>query len=557
MAGAFPPALFFCIPERSLLDVILKNCSVIDGVSDIEYAADIGILEDIIVRVGRLDGFSAARVIDCAGMIVAPGFIDAHSHSDFNAFIDGGFASKIAQGVTTEVIGNCGYSVYPLTGEFGERARKEAETLGVEVTWSSFAEFASEIEKRGRLQANIVPLLGLSAVRAAAWGYSAKPLSSSGLAAAVKTVEKAIKEGVSGVSSGMIYPPCCYFDYEELVSVIRPVAACGGTYTTHMRSEGDALLEALSETLKITRATSVNTQISHLKTAERENWYKLDAAFELIEGCIADGFGVAADRYPYTASQTSLDMVLPKWVFDGGNGAAMRRISDPLVSLRIKGEVLGRHPADCEYWDNVVVSEAARPVHRKFEGMNFRQVYSLIKNSMADCRKFDIADCLFSFLLEEKLGTSAIFFNMSEKNLEKILLKPYVMVGSDATARTPDGPLATGKPHPRAFGTFVKFLTEYSLKKKMLSLPEAISKITYLPARKFNIQGRGRIAPTYFADLVVFSPPTLRERSTYSNPFAFPDGIEYVIVNGNVAFSRKEGRGAVDAGKILVARAVC
>ena len=540
--------------ESGLLDIILKNCSVIDGVSDHEYSADIGILEDVIVKVGSLEGFSAMRVIDGAGMTVAPGFIDVHSHSDLNAFIDGGFASKVTQGVTTEVIGNCGYSVYPLSGEFGERVRAEAGSLGVEANWNSFAEFATEVEKRGRLPVNLIPLVGLSAIRALVSGYSSRPLSFGELDSAVAAVEKALAEGVSGVSSGMIYPPCCYFDAEELSALIRPVAACGGIYATHMRSEGDYLLEAISETLQITRKTGVNTQISHLKTAERQNWHKLDAALELIETCMADGFDVAADRYPYTASQTTLDMVLPKWVFDGGNQGAIRRISDPLVALRIKAEIMQKHGETSEYWDNVVISEAFCPEFKKFEGMNFRQTFNMIKSTREDCRKFDIFDCLISFLITEKLRTSAIFFNMSEKNLERILSRPYIMIGSDATARATDGPLASGKPHPRAFGTFVKFLTEYCMRKKLISLPGAISKLTYLPACKFNITGRGRIAPTFFADLVVFDPGLLRERGTYSNPMAFSDGIEYVIVNGKVVFSKKDGKGAVNPGKILTAR---
>jgi len=539
------------IGGKNLLDLILRNCNIIDGVSDICYAGDIGVLGDKIVKIGNLKELKATAEIDCAGRVVAPGFIDVHSHSDLNPFIENGFDSKIRQGVTTEVIGNCGYSVYPLAGEFLEKVKREAEEYGITVTWRTFREYVEEVSMRGKLPINIIAQAGLSAVRAFHSGYSARPLTHSELAAVQNDVSQMLQDGAAGVSTGMIYPPCCYFETDELVNIMGTVALHGGVFATHMRSEGDGLLEAVAETLQIVRKSGVSLQISHLKTAERHNWYKLDSAFELIESAIRDGFNITADRYPYLASQTSLDMTLPKWIFDGGDEIAIRRLSDNLVSAKIKGEVLKKHPVNSEYWESIMVSQTFAHENLKFEGFNFRQVYNFLKTAKPDCQKFDIVDCLIEFLCKERLKTSAIFFNMCEKNLEKILLKPYVMVGSDATARTTAGPLAKGRPHPRAFSAFVKFLTDFVTKKKVLTLPQAISKITHLPSVKYNIAGRGRIAPSFYADLVVLDPNCLDEANDYIKPMSYPGGINYVIVNGSVVFSNLNNFNRVYPGRML------
>jgi len=535
-----------------LLDLILRNCNIIDGVSDISYAGDIGILGDKIVKIGNLKEFSATAEIDCEGRVVAPGFIDVHSHSDLNPFIENGFDSKIRQGVTTEVIGNCGYSVYPLAGEFFEKVKREAEEYGITVTWRTFREYVEEVSARGKLPLNIIPQVGLSAVRAFHCGYSARPLTGAELEAIQNDVSRMMQDGAAGVSTGMIYPPCCYFETNELVNIMGTVALHGGIFATHMRSEGDELLEAVAETLQIVRKSGVSLQISHFKTAERHNWYKLDSAFELIETAIRDGFNITCDRYPYLASQTTLDMTLPKWVFDGGDEVAIRRLADALVSARIKAEVMKKHPVNSEYWESVMISQTFLSENLKFEGFNFRQVYNFIKTAKPDCQKFDIVDCLIEFLCKERLKTSAIFFNMHEKNLEKILLKPYVMLGSDATARTVSGPLAKGRPHPRAFSAFVKFLTDFVTKKQVMSLPKAISKITHLPSVKYNIIGRGRIAPSFYADLVVLDINGLDEVNNYINPMSYPHGIKYVIVNGSVVFSNLNNYNRVYPGRLLL-----
>ncbi len=535
-----------------MLDLILKNCNIIDGVSDVSFYSDIGILENAIVKVGNLKDYKAAKTIDCEGLHAAPGFIDVHSHSDFNAFIDNGFDSKVRQGVTTEVIGNCGYSIYPLAGEFFEKIRNEACDYGVEVNWSNLSQYAEEIRRRGKLKVNLLPLTGLSAIRASVSGYSAKPSGISDMDKMKELVSKTMIEGSSGLSSGLIYPPCCYFQPDEIIELLKIAARYGGIYSTHMRSEGNQLLEAVNEAVSAAKKAKIPLQISHLKTAERHNWYKLDSVFELIEAAQLEGAEISADRYPYLASQTSLDMILPKWVFDSGDELSIRRLNDPLISSNIKSEILKSHPADSDYWESVMVSKTAGKEFLKFEGMNFRQVYNIIKTTRPDCQKFDIVDCLFYFLKKEKLKTSAIFFNMCERNLDRIIEKPYVMIGSDATARSDSGVLSRGRPHPRTFGTFVKYLTDYVKKKKMFSLARAISKITSLPAKKFGLSGRGRIAPAHFADVVVFDLKGLEDKSSFTSPSNYPDGIVYVIVNGGIAFSKFNDYPQVHTGELLL-----
>ena len=535
-----------------MLDLILKNCNIIDGVSDITFYSDIGILENAIVKIGNLKDYKAARIIDCGGLYAAPGFIDAHSHSDLNPFIQNGFDSKIRQGVTSEVIGNCGYSLYPLAGEFMERVAAEASEYGVDIDWSTLAQYCGSVKKRGKLKTNLIPLAGLSAIRAGVCGYSAKPMSASELEKAREQTAKVMIDGAAGISSGLIYPPCCYFTPDEIIELLKTAARYGGLYATHMRSEGDALLEAVNEALSAAKKAKIPLQISHLKTAGRHNWYKLDSVFELIEAAQKEGVDVSADRYPYLASQTSLDMILPKWAFNSGNELCMRRLGDPLISSNIKSEILKIYPLDSQYWESVMVSKTCHKEFLKFEGMNFRQIYNIIKTARPDCQKFDIVDCLFFFLKKENLKTSAIFFNMCERNLDRIIDKPYVMIGSDATARSASGILSEGKPHPRAFGSFVKYLTDYVSKKKMFSLPAAISKITYLPAKKFGLSARGRIAPAHFADIVIFDYKGLEDNSSFSSPVNYPDGIVYVVVNGGIAFSKYDDYPQIYPGEMLL-----
>ncbi len=535
-----------------MLDLILRDCNIIDGVSDIAFHSDIGILENAIVKIGNLKDYKAARVIDCGGLYAAPGFIDAHSHSDLNPFIDNGFDSKIRQGVTSEVIGNCGYSMYPLAGEFMERAAADGRDYGVDIDWSTLAGYCGSIKKRGKLKTNLVPLAGLSAIRAGICGYSSRPMSASELEKARVQTDKVMIDGAAGLSGGLIYPPCCYFTPDEIVELLKIAGRHGGLYAVHMRSEGDALLEAVNEVLSAAKTACIPLQISHLKTAGRHNWYKLDSVFELIEAAQKEGIEVSADRYPYLASQTSLDMILPKWAFDSGNELCMRRLGDPLISSNIKSEILKMYPLDSQYWESVMISKTSYKEFLKFEGMNFRQVHNIIKTARSDCQKFDIVDCLFYFLKKENLKTSAIFFNMCERNLDRIIDKPYVMIGSDASARSTAGVLAEGKPHPRAFGSFVKYLTDYVKKKKMFSLPAAISKITHFPAKKFGLAARGRIAAAHFADIVVFDYNGLEDKSSFSAPANYPDGIVYVIVNGGIVFSKHGDYPQIYPGEILL-----
>ncbi len=535
-----------------MLDIILKNCNIIDGVSETAFYSDIGILENAIVKIGNLKDYKAVRVIDCVGAYAAPGFIDVHSHSDLNAFIENGFDSKIRQGVTTEVTGNCGYSLYPLAGEYLERARRDADEYGIDIDWRTFAGYCQAVKKRGRLKVNIVPLAGLSAVRAFVCGYSSRPMNVSERLKAAELVDEMMREGASGVSSGLIYPPCCYYSSDEIIDILKIAARRGSIYATHMRSEGDALLEAVNESLTAAKKAGISLQISHLKTAGRHNWYKLDSVFELIEAARKEGVDVMADRYPYLASQTGLDTILPEWAFDSGNEMCLRRLKDPLIASKIKSEIISAHSLNSDYWESVMVSKTDSEEFSTFEGMNFRQVYNIVKTSKPDCQKFDIIDCLFYVLKKEKLNTSAIFFNMCERNLDRIIEKSYVTIGSDASGRSVSGLLARGKPHPRSFGCFVKYLTDYVKKKKIFSLPAAISKITSLPAARFGLAARGRIAPAHFADIVVFDFKSLNDNSGYAAPAKYPDGIIYVIVNGGIVFSKNNDYPVVDSGEILL-----
>lgn len=453
---------------------------------------------------------------------MTPGFIDIHSHSDFSILINPRAESKVRQGVTTEVIGNCGSSAAPLSGEKLVRVRRQNK--GLKIDWKTLAEYRRRVEEAGTA-VNLLPLTGQGNIRAAVMGYRAGKPSSSERHAMLALLETELDNGSAGLSTGLVYPPGVYSDFSELLELVILVARRGGIYATHMRSESGRVREAVDEALRLAEISGVSLQISHLKAGGRANWPKLSDCLKKIEAARADGLNVNCDRYPYLASATGLDILLPEWSWEGGDEDELKRIADPATRRRIKKEMT--RPG----WDEVIISRVSLPAHRSWEG---KSVKELARRTAQEEEEF-----VLELLRKEKLQVDALFFSLSAANLEIIYRRPYCMVGSDSSAGADYGPLKEGKPHPRAFGTFPRFWRESAVSGR-LSREEAVYRMTGLPAEKLGLKNRGVIKEGAAADLVVFDPSRLRDRATYRDPRRYPEGLDYVIVNGEVVV--EEGR---------------
>ncbi|MBI4683667.1 MAG: D-aminoacylase [Nitrospirae bacterium] len=526
------------------MDLLIKGGAIFDGTGKDSFEADIGIVGDKIAFISKPSAFSSQRsekIIDARGLAVAPGFIDTHGHSDFTLLADPRAEGKLFQGVTTEINGNCGLSAAPLYNEAIIQREKDLRELGIRERWSTLREYLMILERR-KLAINFVTLAGHGNIRASVIGYKNKTSNAAEIKKMQKLLKQAVSEGAIGLSTGLIYPPGIYSDTKELISLARILSDKDRfIYTSHMRSEGERLIEAIQEVLHIASKADIRVHISHIKTSGRENWHKIDKAISLIEDARKKGLKVTCDRYPYTAASTDLDAVLPPWVYDGGSEEEIKRLKHLMTKERIKKEILQRHP-DKDYWKSVSVSSVSSEKNRWMEG---RALFYISKKIHKDP-----VDTLFRILTDEKLRVSAIFSSMNEDNLRRFLSLPYTMIGSDSSARSTDGPTYKGKPHPRGFGTFPRFIGRYIRDEGLMSMSEAIYRVTMLPSKTFGINGRGIIKKGAFADITIFDPDRIIDKAKFGKPFLRPGGIYYVIVNGVPALweGRSTGR---RTGKIL------
>ncbi len=519
-----------------MFDLLITGGRLIDGTGAPARCADVAVRGERIAAVGALDGAAARTVLPLGpDDILAPGFIDAHSHSDTYVLVEPWAPSKLTQGITTEVCGNCGASAAPildpsrLPSDWAEKTYPGA--------WHSVADFRALVDQV-RPAVNLVLLAGHNTLRRNVVGYANRPCTAEELRGMRTLLEQALDEGARGFSTGLLYAPGSHAAREELVELARAAGRRGGLYASHMRSEGARLLEAIDETLAIGRAAGCRTQVSHLKTAGRANWGLIDDALDRIRRARDAGEPVAADRYPYTAGATELDVVLPDWASDGGREATLARLRDPALRQRLHDELAASRPP--EDWDGVTIGATRHPANARFRG----------RPLPAAARELglDTAGAILHFAETDALMTGAFFAGMSEANLRRILLEPWVMVGTDASLRAPEGPLADDYPHPRAYGTMPRFL-RLCLDEALLTLPEAIRRLTSLPADQFGLAGRGRVAVGAAADLVVLTPGALRDRAGYGNPHVFSEGIRHVIVNG--VHTLADGRRLERAGRFL------
>jgi N-acyl-D-amino-acid deacylase len=522
-----------------VIDYLIRGGTVIDGSGAEPIRVNIGIQGDRIVVMSSDEPY-AKEVVDAGGLIVCPGFIDTHGHSELTILADGRAEGKISQGITTEINGNCGFSAGPLSGESLAGREDELKRLGIGERWSSLGEYFALLEQRGTAL-NFATLCGHGNVRASVMGYRNDEPAKEELSDMRRLLIEALREGAMGLSTGLIYPPGIYAHTRELLELTRVLAAEGGRniYTTHMRSEGDRLLESIEEVGQIGREIRVKVHISHLKTAGKGNWGKIGSVVALLSDLRNDGIQLTCDRYPYTAASTDLDSILPPWVYEGGVEDEMRRLGDSTTVKKIKADIGFRED---EYWKSIAISSVTRDENRWMEGLDFLHV--------ARKKGKRPIDALIDILVGENLNVQAIFFSMAEENLHRFLCLPYLMVGSDSAARCFSGVTRSGKPHPRGFGTFPRFIGKYVRDKGLMALPEAIRKITSLPAQTFGIGRRGLIREGFFADIVLFDYDSIIDRATFGDPYNRPDGMMNVFVNGVPAMSDGEPTGSL-SGKIV------
>jgi N-acyl-D-amino-acid deacylase len=533
------------------IDILIKNGLIFDGTGSVPYEGDMGICGDRIEFINQSPedgrekveyGAKAGRIIDAQGMAVSPGFIDTHAHSEFTLLADPSAEGKVWQGITTEINGNCGLSAAPLYGEAFDHREGDLKEYGIPERWSSLSEYLAILYQR-KPALNFVTLAGHGNIRASVLGYKNKKPDLKEMEEMQKLLRESVSEGAIGLSTGLIYPPGIYSTTEELVDLLGPLSGLPHPrryiYTSHMRSEGEGLVESVEEVLRIGSETGLKVHISHIKTSGQKNWNKIDAVLALIEEAKGNGIPVTCDRYPYTASSTDLDTVIPSWAYEGGSEAELRRLKSREISEKIRQEILGAHP-EKKYWEEIRVSSVVTGRNSWMEGKTIAHI--------AAEKKQDPVDMLLLLLIEEELRVGAIFSSMSEDNLMKFLSLPYAMVGTDSSARSFSGPTATGKPHPRGFGSFPRYLGRYVRDGGLMDLNEAIHRITLLPATTFGMRDRGILKEGSFADIVVFDHGKIIDGATYDDPFLKSEGIYYTLINGEPAIwegrltNRRAGR---------------
>jgi N-acyl-D-amino-acid deacylase len=528
-----------------VLDIKIEGGTVVDGTGTVGGRTDVGIHDESIVALGDLSREVAGRVLNASRRIVTPGFIDMHSHSDWSLWANRRAESKIRQGVTTEVVGNCGFSPAPASTEHLDDLLgfALARPRGLDFRWRSMEEYLDAFDAQGTAL-NVVQLVGHGALRIASLGFARREPTPGELRSMQTLLGAAMEAGAWGLSTGLIYPPGSYAGTEEIVALARVAARHRGFYASHVRGEAATLLDAVAEALRVGREADLPVQLSHIKAAGRPNWGNVPRALALLDAAVADGVDVTADVYPYTASSTVLRALLPAWTLEGGLDAMKARLADADARARIRAELTtsaaGQSLVDRVGWHNVMIG--ACPRRRDAEGQRLSE--------LAAAWGRDPVDVIVDLLEADDGQAHVILFQLDERDLRHALAHPRVMIGSDGSALAPYGELAVGRHHPRSYGTFPRVLGHYVREERVLSLPEAVHRMTGLPARRIGLRDRGVIRRGAKADLVVLDPRTVGDLATYEEPHRYPLGIEHVLVNGRFVIRDGEHTGNLP-GKLL------
>jgi N-acyl-D-amino-acid deacylase len=524
--------------QSNEFDVLIKNGTVYDGTGSKPRRADVGIRGDKVVAVGNLKSAKAASVVDANGRAVAPGFINMLSHSYNSMLTDSRSLGELKQGVTLQIFGE-GSSMGPLT----EEMKKRRGVTG----WTTLAEYLSYAEKKGISQ-NIASYIGATTIREYVIGLEDKKATPEQLAQMRELVRQEMEAGALGIGSSLIYAPAFYATTEELIEMCKVASEYKGKYISHMRSEGNQLIEAVEELMRISREANIPAEIYHLKASGEANWQKMDQVVKMVEKARRDGLKITADMYTYTAGSTGLNSTLPPWTLDGGYESLFKRLQDPETRKKIADEV--RTPTN--QWENMYLLAGSperillvgfrNPALRQYLGKNIAEVAAL--------RGKDPVETIMDLLLEDRSRVDTIYFMMSEENVKKQLKLPWVSFGSDAASMAAEGVFLNSSTHPRAYGNFARLLGKYVRDEKVIPLEEAIRRLAGLPAANLGLDRRGLLKAGYFADVVIFDPKTIGDRATFEKPHQYSVGMHHVFVNGQQVLKDGEHTG-VKPGRAL------
>jgi N-acyl-D-amino-acid deacylase len=521
-------------------DVIIRGGAVYDGTGAEPKQVDVAIRGDRIARIGDFKAAKAKTVIDAAGLAVAPGFINMLSWSTVSLIQDGRSQSEIRQGVTTEIMGE-GESMGPVNDPVRDHMLRTQGDIKYDIKWNTLAEYLRYLESRG-VSCNVASFIGATTIREYVIGFEDKQPTPEQLDEMRELVRKEMEAGALGIGTSLIYPPAFYAKTEELIELCKVAAKYRGKYISHMRSEGNRLLEALDELIRISREAGIPAEVYHIKAAGKQNWGKLDDFLSRIEGAQREGLKITADMYTYTAAGTGLDACLPPWTEDGGYPALFKRLRDPATREKIAAEV----SKDSDEWENLYVG-AGSPDRILLVGFKSEKLKPLTGKSLAEVAKLrgkDPITTIMDLIAEDESRIDSIYFLMSEGNVKKELAKPWISFGSDEASQAPEGVFLKSNPHPRAYGNFARVLGKYVRDEKVIPLKEAIRRLSGLPATNLGLDHRGFIKEGMFADVVVFDPATISDRATFEKPHQYAVGMKHVFVNGVQVLKDGEHTGA-------------
>lgn len=519
-----------------MYDIVIKNGKIISGCGNPWYKADIGIVGDTISHIGNISTKNANKVIQAGGLIVSPGFIDAHSHGDLRILGEPTASEKLMQGVTTEINGQCGIGIAPIKDEDKESWRNYVygifgEYPNIKFNWNTLKEYLKEVEKK-QPSINAGYLVTFGAARLMVMGTDNREPNDGELKKIVQIIDESMKDGAFGMSLGMIYVPTVFATNRELIETCRIVAENNGIVGMHMRNEGNNLISSVQEVIDLTKKTGVSFQISHLKSGGRNNWHtSISKVIKMIESAREDGLDISFDQYPYDSCSTMLRQILPPWVLDGGNEKMKTRLSDKEIRTKINKQINGESPLDgsCSKagwdnyvqlggWDGILITSLKFKNNQDFLGKTIKQI--------SDETNKEPLDVACDLLIEEEGAVGMAVFMMCEDDIKTIMKHELGMIGTDG--------LYGSKPHPRLYGTFPRILGKYVRQENLISLSEAIRKITSYPAQRYGIKDRGLVMEGMKADITIFDKNKIIDNSTFNDPFHYPDGIKYVIVNGKI-----------------------
>ena len=526
--------------QPPMFDVIIRGGMVYDGTGAPGRRLDVGIRGDRIGAVGDLASSQATKIVDATGLAVAPGFINMLSWATESLLIDGRSQGDIRQGVTLEIFGE-GSSMGPMNEAMKKRAYEQMGDIKYDITWTSLAEYLRELERRG-ISTNVASYVGATTIREHVVGLENRKPTPEQLNEMRALVRREMEAGALGIGSSLIYAPAFYASTEELIELCKVAAEYRGKYISHMRSEGNRLIEAVDELIRISREARIPAEIYHLKAAGQANWSKMDQVIAKVESARKEGLKITADMYTYTAGATGLDAAMPPWVLDGGYDEAYKRLADPAVRPKIAAAIR----TGGSDWENLYVAAGSpdRVVLIEFKNEKLKHLTGKTLADAAKLRGEDPVDTIMNLVLEDRSRVGTVYFMMSEDNLRKQIALPWVSFGSDAGSMSPEPPFTKSSTHPRAYGNFSRLLGRYVRDEKVIPLEEAIRKLTGLPATNLELDRRGFLREGMYADVAVFDPNAIADHATFEKPHQFATGMKHVFVNGGHVLENGEHTGA-------------